>query len=119
MRLDDPDFQAKMKELDAYFSQLKEEIAQVRMRDYRKTDIIAKSERFFNICDEATGLAEVYSQKKATQLNQLEKIVFADIARPSYPDRCRAGKNPSVCCFKPPAPKQGIFRRSHRPSQQK
>ena len=43
------------------------------MRDYRKTDIIAKSERFFNICDEATGLAEVYSQKKATQLNQLEK----------------------------------------------
>ena len=50
------------------------------MRDYRKTDIIAKSERFFNICDEATGLAEVYSQKKATQLNQLEKIVFADIA---------------------------------------
>lgn len=80
VRLDDPDFQAKMKELDAYFSQLKEEIAQVRMRDYRKTDIIAKSERFFNICDEATGLAEVYSQKKATQLNQLEKIVFADIA---------------------------------------
>ena len=80
MRLDDPDFQAKMKELDAYFSQLKEEVAQVRMRDYRKTDIIAKSERFFNICDEATGLAEVYSQKKATQLNQLEKIVFADIA---------------------------------------
>lgn len=80
VRLDDPDFQAKMKELDAYFSQLKEEVAQVRMRDYRKTDIIAKSERFFNICDEATGLAEVYSQKKATQLNQLEKIVFADIA---------------------------------------
>lgn len=64
VRLDDPDFQAKMKELDAYFSQLKEEVAQVRMRDYRKTDIIAKSERFFNICDEATGLAEVYSQKR-------------------------------------------------------
>ena len=73
VRLDDPDFQAKMKELDAYFSQLKEEVAQVRMRDYRKTDIIAKSERFFNICDEATGLAEVYSQKKATQLFQLKK----------------------------------------------
>ena len=28
VRLDDPDFQAKMKELDAYFSQLKEEVAQ-------------------------------------------------------------------------------------------
>ncbi len=80
VRLDDEDFQSKMKELDAYFSQLKMEIAQVRIRDYHQTDIIAKSERFFNICDEATGLAEVYSQKKATQLNHLEKIVFADIA---------------------------------------
>lgn len=80
VRLDDADFQAKMQELDAYFSQLKMEIAKVRTQDYRQTDIINKSERFFNICDEATGLAEVYSQKKATQLDQLEKIVFADIA---------------------------------------
>ena len=80
VRLDDADFQAKMEELEAYFTQLKEEIAQVRIKDYHQTDIINKSERFFNICDEATGLAEVYSQKKATQLNQLEKIVFADIA---------------------------------------
>ena len=65
VRLDDADFQAKMQELDAYFSQLKMEIAKVRTQDYRQTDIINKSERFFNICDEATGLAEVYSQKKA------------------------------------------------------
>ena len=80
VRLDDADFQAKMQELDAYFSQLKMEIAKVRTQDYRQTDIINKSERFLNICDEATGLAEIYSQKKATQLDQLEKIVFADIA---------------------------------------
>ena len=32
------------------------------------------------ICDEATGLAEAYSQRKATALNQLEQVVFADIA---------------------------------------
>ena len=50
-------FQAKMKELDAYFSQLKEEIAQVRMRDYRKTDIIAKSERLVRMLLEETCLA--------------------------------------------------------------
>lgn len=34
---------------------------------------------FFVICDEATGLAEKYAQKKATALERLEKIVIADI----------------------------------------
>ena len=105
VRLDDPDFQAKMKELDAYFSQLKEEVAQVRMRDYRKTDIIAKSERLL--------------PEKGHTVKPVGKDRICGYCRPSYPDRCRAGKTPSVCCFKPPAPKQGIFRRSHRPSQQK
>ena len=31
------------------------------------------------ICDEATGLAEKYSQKKATSLSLLEKYITADI----------------------------------------
>ena len=34
---------------------------------------------FFVICDEATGLAEKYSQKKATSLSLLEKYITADI----------------------------------------
>ena len=38
-----------------------------------------KSERFFKICDEATGLAEVYTQRKATSLATLEKFITADI----------------------------------------
>lgn len=46
VRLDDADFQAKMEELEAYFTQLKKEIAQVRIKDYHQTDIINKSERF-------------------------------------------------------------------------
>lgn len=37
------------------------------------------SENFFRICDEVTGIAERYSQKRATALNHLEKIVVADI----------------------------------------
>lgn len=64
VRLDDPDFQVKMKELDAYFSQLKEEVAQVRMRDYRKTDIIAKSERFFNIATKLPALQKFTPRKR-------------------------------------------------------
>lgn len=78
--LDDKDFQNKMEELDSYFEELKKEILSVRENGYENTDIIEKSETFFGICDEAVGYAEAYSQRKASALNVLEQIVFADIA---------------------------------------
>lgn len=77
--LNDADFQNKMQELDEYFSILQKEIYRVRTDGYENTDIISKSEKFFVICDEATGLAETYSQKKATSLSALEKYITADI----------------------------------------
>ena len=80
VRLDDKAFQDKMQELADYFETLKAEVQLVREDGYENTRIIEKSEQFFQICDEATGLAEAYSQKKATALNQLEHVVFADIA---------------------------------------
>ena len=43
------------------------------------TDIIPISETFFDICDDATDLAEAYSQRKATSLSILEKYITADI----------------------------------------
>lgn len=79
VRLDDDAFQTKMEELDTYFVDLKKEIMLVRENGYENTQIIEKSETFFGICDEATGLAEAYSQKKATALSRLEKVVVADI----------------------------------------
>ena len=79
VRLKDDDFQDKMKELDEYFISLHKEIYRVRTVGYEHTDIISKSERFFKICDEATGLAEVYAQRKATSLATLEKFITADI----------------------------------------
>ena len=79
VRLDDVDFQNKMQELDEGFSDLYKEICLGRSEGYEKTDIISRSEDFFVICDEATGLAEKYAQKKATALERLEKIVIADI----------------------------------------
>ena len=79
VRLNDKAFQSKMEELDEYFQELKKEIVLVRKNGYENTEIIAKSEEFFGICDEATGLAEEYSQKNATALDRLEKIVIADI----------------------------------------
>ena len=79
VRLDDSDFQAKMEELNEYFLMLKQEIMQVRVYGADKTQILSKSEHFFEICDEATGLAEAYSQRKASSLSVLEKYITADI----------------------------------------
>lgn len=78
-RLDDDEYQAKMTELASYFDKLRTEIARVREVGYENTDIIAMSEEFFGICDDATRLAEDYSQEKATALNRLEGLVIIDI----------------------------------------
>ena len=79
VRLNDTDFQNKMTDLAGQFEELKNEIQKVREQGYEHTQIIEKSETFFNTCDEATGFAEKYSQKKATDLSHLENIVVADI----------------------------------------
>ena len=79
IRLDDQKFQSKMDELAGYFEELRDEILLVREKGYENTDIIEKSERFFQICDEAVGLSEAYSQRKATALDYLEKVVIVDI----------------------------------------
>ena len=79
VRLEDSDFQTKMEELNEYFLMLEQEIMQVRAYGADKTQILSKSEHFFEICDEATGLAEVYSQRKASSLSVLEKYITADI----------------------------------------
>ena len=79
VRLDDDAYQEKMTELADRFADLRTEIELVRETGYQNTDIIAKSEDFFELCDQTTGLAEEYSQEKATALDRLESIVIADI----------------------------------------
>lgn len=78
VRLDD-EYQAKMTELANYFDELCAEISRVREVGYENTDIISMSEEFFGICDDATRLAEDYSQEKASALNYLEGLVIIDI----------------------------------------
>lgn len=93
VRLDDADFQAKMTALSSEFDDLRNELILVRQRGYTETAIIAKSEHFFQTCDEATNLAEVYSQKRATALDSLEKsssrtswgCCFCSVIRSSRP----------------------------------
>ena len=79
VRLNDANFQAKMAELSDDFDRLKDEILLVRKVGYQQTDIIQKSEDFFAVCDEATGLAAAYSQHRATNLSRLENVAVADI----------------------------------------
>ena len=79
VRLDDEAYQTKMTELADRFADLRTEIERVRETGYQDTDIIAKSEDFFELCDQTTGLAEEYSQEKASALDYLESIVIADI----------------------------------------
>lgn len=79
VRLDDDEYQAKMTELANYYDELCAEIIRVREVGYENTDIIAMSEEFFGICDDATRLAEDYSQEKASALNYLEGLVIIDI----------------------------------------
>ena len=79
VRLNDEPFQTEMTVLSVEFDDLRDEILQVRKLGYASTDIIQKSEDFFQTCDEATGLAEKYSQRLATTLEVLEKIVLVDI----------------------------------------
>ena len=71
--LEDKNFQNKMDELACYFEEVRSELLLVREKGYENTEIIQKSDQFFQICDEAVGYAEVYSQKKATALDYLEK----------------------------------------------
>ena len=79
VRLKDAKYQAKVEEQKEYFQKLKEEVQHVRESGYYNTNIIEDSETFFQICDDATGLAEAYSQRKASQLDILEKVVTVDI----------------------------------------
>ena len=60
VRLADKDFQNKMDELAQYFEEeLRSELLLVREKGYENTDIISKSEHFFQICDETVSYAEV------------------------------------------------------------
>lgn len=68
-----------MTELANYYDELCAEISRVREVGYESTDIISMSEEFFGICDDATRLAEDYSQEKASALNYLEGLVIIDI----------------------------------------
>lgn len=117
VRLDDDEYQAKMTELANYYDELCAEIIRVREVGYENTGIIAMSEEFFGICDDATRLAEDYSQEKASALNYLRGLgdhrhrgLGGDLCGRT----CSRGAN---CRAQSRTAEQSLSRRSHGTAQ--
>lgn len=101
VRLDDAEFQDKMKELDDYFQILKEEVSLVREKGYQQTNIIEKSEKFFKICDKAVGRAEVYSQRLGIRFGSSGEDRDRGYRRSADPDRYGADQGGALCRAEP------------------
>ena len=101
VRLNNDAFQSKMQELDDYFQALKQEIGRVRAVGSNNTDIIPISETFFGICDDATGLAEAYSQRKATSLSRSGEVHHRGYRRAHAADRLPAVSGAAHGCDEP------------------
>lgn len=118
VRLDDDEYQAKMTELANFFDELCAEIIRVREVGYENTDIIPMSEEFFGICDDATRLAEDYSQEKASALNYLEGLVIIDIMGLVATFAVELGSRGANCRAQSRTAEQSLSRRSHGTAQQ-
>ncbi len=77
--LEDKNFQNKMDELACYFEEVRSELLLVREKGYENTEIIQKSDQFFQICDEAVGYAEGLFTKEGNCPGLSGKVVFVDI----------------------------------------
>lgn len=70
--IDDPDFQDKVTLLSDEWLRLKNEVRRAREIGYQKTNLVAMSENYFKMCDDMVGSAEVYTQKRAQTIKNIE-----------------------------------------------
>ena len=70
--IDDPDFQDKVTELSAEWLRLKDEVRRARAVGYKNTNLVAMSEHYFKLCDDMVGSAEIYTQKRARTIKNIE-----------------------------------------------
>lgn len=80
IRLKDEAYQEKLEVQSAYWEQLKEEIAVVRQKGYEDTNIVAMSERYFEMADETVFAAEDYSQQIAEKIRTIELLSVLDMS---------------------------------------
>ena len=79
IRLDDPLFQSRLETQAEYWSELKEELANVRNEGLAKSDIINESEIYFHLCDDTVNAAVDYSERIASNIRILEGFSILSI----------------------------------------
>lgn len=73
----DPEFVAKLGEVQNSWQSLKSTIAQARVSPQSRTELLTQSEDYFDLANEAVSAAEAYSQDKANRLRAIQLILFA------------------------------------------
>jgi methyl-accepting chemotaxis protein len=73
----DPEFIDRMKLVATAWSDLKQKIVNVRQNSQAKADLLAASERYFELANDAVFAAETYSTNKTTRLRTLQLGIFA------------------------------------------
>jgi methyl-accepting chemotaxis protein len=72
----DPAFRQQMELVATAWKDLKQKIVAVRENKQTSADLLAASERYFELADRAVSAAEKYSTDKTTQLRTIQLLVF-------------------------------------------
>lgn len=73
--LKDEDYQKYLELQYNYWKLLKKKVETIKRQGYGQTDLIAMSETYFHLADDTVTAAELYSQKCATKISQLERAL--------------------------------------------
>ena len=79
VKLNDEEYQGKLKIQSDYWDKLKIEIEAVRNKGYENTDIVNMSEIYFTMADETVYAAESYSEKIAIKIRTIELLSALDM----------------------------------------
>ena len=79
VKLNDEEYQGKLKIQSDYWDKLKTEIEAVRNKGYENTDIVNMSEIYFTMADETVSAAESYSEKIAIKIRTIEFLSALDM----------------------------------------
>ena len=79
VKLNDEEYQGKLKIQSDYWDKLKTEIEAVRNKGYENTDIVNMSEIYFKMADETVSAAESYSERIAVKIRTLELLSVLDM----------------------------------------
>jgi len=72
----EPEFIAKMKEIEKAWTTLKATIAQARQNPTYRTELLSQSENYFELADKTVSTAEVIAQAKVERLRALQLVLF-------------------------------------------